>query len=428
MTASILSFWRENCPVHTMENGLFRLKRIPPRCASDWRTILALIGIACLASGQGAAKELRLIVTPVGPDQVIFDPKTDACDGHDVPDAPMRAYRDDVGNVVAFGLHFENRRLIGPTLNTLKINCRVVFRGTGNSDPKAFDDRSWITATWTPDGRTVHALAHHEFQANTHKGRCIHAEYMKCWWNSILALKSSDSGASFVKSAPSVMAASPEPSEVGQGRHRGFFNPSNIIEHRQRHFTLIGTTGWSGQQAGVCLFETRNISDPASWRAYSGTGLGWRFPDPYTLKGAQPTGLVSCKPIAPFPAPVGSITRHRASGAFVALYQAAAGAPDGWGGTYPRSGFYSATSLDLIHWSAPSLVLETRTLYDNACGAETLRSYPVLLDPAAETRNFEDTGDEAMLFFSAMRIQGCNHTGDRKLIARKLRISAIYTE
>lgn len=407
------------------------MKRIRPLYASDWRAILAAFGFACLASIQAGAQEQRLIVTPVGPERVIFDPKTDACDGHDVPDAPLRAYRDEAGDIVAFGLHYENRRLTGKTLDSLKIDCRVVFRGTGNPVPSAYDDRSWITATWTADGRNVNALAHHEFQANAHKGRCAFSDYMKCWWNSILALESRDSGASFVKSAPTVIAASPQPSETGQGRHRGFFNPSNIIEHRGAHYTLIGTTGWDGQPAGVCLFQNTVIANPATWRAYDGKGgldgkgFSARFPDPY--ERARPASQ-SCKPIAPFPAPVGSITRHRASGAFVALFQAQAGSPDGFGGTYAVSGFYSATSRDLIRWSAPSLVLETRTLYDNACGAGVLRSYPVLLDPAASTRNFEDTGDEAMLYFSQMRIDGCQHTGDRKLIARKLRISLIRAE
>jgi hypothetical protein len=377
---------------------------------------LALAALCAIPAQAGA--ETAFVATPVGAPITVFDPKRDACDGHDVPDAPLRAYRGADDTIHAFGLHYENRRLSGGSLLKLRIECPVVFRATGNADPARHDDRAWIAATWTRDGKVIHALAHHEFQANTHKGRCAYPEYMKCWWNSILGLKSEDGGRRFTRTAPQVVAATPFPSEVGQGRHRGFFNPSNILERNGAFYTLIGTTGWNQQDHGVCLFRS---DDLAGWRAYDGKGFAARFPDPYA--GKPPPGQI-CKPIAPFPAPVGAVVKHRPSGKYLAIFQAEAGSPDKMGGAFPRSGFYLASSTDLIRWSAPSLVLATPTLYDNACGHAALRSYPVLIDERAETRNFEDIGDEALLFFSEMRIEGCNHTSDRKLIAMKLRISA----
>lgn len=400
------------------------MKRRMPRFARLMRQFAVYGAFVCAVSGQGQA-ETRLAITPVSGPLVLFDPKRDGCDGNDVPDAPFRAYRDAAGGIVAFGLHYENRRLMGPRLDALKIDCKVAFRGTRNSNPKAYDDRSWITATWTEDGKTVHALAHHEFQAHAHRGRCSFPEYMKCWWNSVLNITSHDSGARFAKAAVPVMAASPQPSEVGQGRHRGFFNPSNILARGAHHYVLIGTTGWEGQPSGVCLFRSGNLADPAAWRAFDGVGFEARFPDPYSDK---PPKQRACVPVAPFPAPVGSITRHGGTGLFVAVYQAAAGMPDGRGGTYTQSGFYSATSVNLIDWSPPSLLMATKSLYDNACGESVLRSYPVLIDPVSPSRNFAETGDSALLLYSQMRIEGCSHTHDRKLIAQKLRISAYKVE
>jgi hypothetical protein len=74
------------------------------------------------------------------------------------------------------------------------------------------------------------------------------------------------------------------------------------------------------------------------------------------------------------------------------------------------------------------LVRETKTLYDSPCGADVLRSYPNLVDPAATTRNFEDIGDEALLTWSEMRVDGCNHTHDRLLRAQRVRISSFVAE
>lgn len=385
----------------------------------QWRLATAGLVCAVLAQGMARAAETAFVATPVGPPVVVFDPKRDACDGHDVADVPLRAWRGEDGLIHAFALHYENRRLSGKSLLALKIECPVVFRGNGDGDPRKFDDRIWIAATWTMDGKSVHALAHHEFQANTHKGRCRFDDYMKCWWNSILNIRSTDGGRSFRRAELQVMAATPFPQEVEQGRHRGFFNPSNIIARDGAAYTLIGTTGWSGQPGGVCLFRS---PDPAGgdWRGWNGTGFVARFPNPYA--GQAPAGQ-TCRTLSPFPAPVGSLVRHRPSGRYLAVYQASAGAPDGMGGVVAEPGFYLSASANLVDWSPPTLVLATKSYYDDACGAGTIRNYPVLIDERAEGRNFDNVGDEALLFFAETRVEGCQHTSDRKLIARKVRIS-----
>lgn len=405
------------------------LTRVRPRNASLAAGFAWLSLLCCLAAAQAQQQAPNaLVLTPVGPREMLFDPKKQGCDGNDIPDAPLRAYRDADGGISAFGLHYENRRLFGPDLRKLTLDCDVVFRGRGAPDPKRYDDKSWIAATWTRDGRIVHALAHHEFQANHHIGRCSFPDYMQCWWNSVLALRSGDGGKSFRKASPQVAIASADPSEIGQGRHRGFFNPSNIIEKDGAHFVLVGTTGWDGrdgapnQPSGVCLFRSVALDDPAGWRGWDGGAFTAAFPDPYAAKARN---RATCAVMPPLPAPIGSLTRHRGSGLYVAVYQASQGLPDTEGGRYSRSGFYASTSRDLIRWSAPQLILETKSLYDSPCGADVLRSYPSAIDPAAITRNFEDIGDEALLTYSEMRVNGCNHTHDRVLVARKVRISAL---
>lgn len=384
------------------------------------RLALALALLVVAAWPARAATEPPLSsLTPVGPASVVFKASRDACDGADVPDAPARAFRDAGGAVALYGMHYRNRALRGADLDHLKIDCAVVLESGEKSDPAAYDDRSWITATWTEDGRAVSALVHHEYQANAHPGRCRSKAYMACWYNTITAASSADGGHRFARtSPPGVVAGAPFRQEVGQGRHRGFFNPSNIFADGRWRYFLASTTGWDrpggDQDAGVCLFRSDDPADPARWRAWTGTGFSAAFPDPYrtTLKQME-----SCRPVGPFPGPVGAVVRHRGTGAFIAVFMAKAG------GAFARSGFYWTSSRDLLAWDVPRLLMEGATLYDDPCAAEgPLIAYPALLDPTAEGRNFDDVGDGAVLTYATLALEGCTVTSDRDLMRRPVAI------
>ena len=384
-------------------------------------TFALALALTLAAPGRAAAAAEPPLsaLTLVGPPRTIFRAASDACDGADVPDASARAFRDASGAVALFGMHYRNRALRGPDLDHLKLDCRVVLDSGEKADPALYDDRSWITATWTEDGRSVAALVHHEYQADAHSGRCRTAVYMECWFNSITAAASVDGGASFARGTPpAVVAAAPFRQEVGQGRHRGFFNPSNIVADGDWRYVLASTTGWdrpgSDQDAGVCLFRTRTPADPASWRAWTGTGFTAAFPDPYRGPARRAD---TCRPVGPFPGPVGAVVRHRASGAWIAVFMAKAG--DG----FAESGFHWTTSRDLLTWDTPRLLLPGATLYDDPCGAKAgLIAYPSLLDPSAQGRNFDDTGDTALLTYATLRTQGCTITSDRDLVRRPVAI------
>ena len=274
----------------------------------------ALLGLTVAA--QAAPEPPLSSLTLVGPPTTVFKAGRDACDGADVPDASARAFRDASGAVALYGMHYRNRALRGPDLDHLKLDCHVVLDSGERSDPALYDDRSWITATWTEDGRAVAALLHHEYQADTHPGRCTAKAYAACWYNTITAAASADGGRSFVRtSPPTVVAGAPFRQEVGQGRHRGFFNPSNIFADGRWRYVFASTTGWDrpgDQEAGVCLFRTDDPADPSRWRAWTGTGFTAAFPDPYRpRKGRADT----CKPVAPFPTPVGAVAECAGIGA-----------------------------------------------------------------------------------------------------------------
>lgn len=382
------------------------------------RLRLALLALLVPAGATAAPEPPLSSLTLVGPPSVVFKAGRDACDGADVPDSPARAFRDGSGAVALFGLHYRNRAFRGPDLDHLRLDCRVVLDSGEKADPALYDDRSWITATWTEDGRSVAALVHHEYQANEHPGRCTAKDYAACWYNTITAAASADGGVSFARDTPPrVVAGAPFRQEVGQGRHRGFFNPSNIFADGRWRYVFASTTGWDrpgAQEAGVCLFRSDRPADPSRWRAWTGTGFTAAFPDPY--RTATPRGD-ACKPVAPFPTPVGAVVRHRASGAFIAVFMAKAGAG------FPQSGFYWTSSRDLLAWDVPRLLIAGATLYDDPCAAPGgLIAYPALLDPQATGRNFDDAGDSAILTYATLRTEGCAITSDRDLVRRPVAI------
>ena len=73
-----------------------------------------VLALAAVVGGQAVAAEPPLAApTLVGPPEIVFASTKDACDGHDVPDAPVRAFRDANGAVVLFGMHYQNRALRG---------------------------------------------------------------------------------------------------------------------------------------------------------------------------------------------------------------------------------------------------------------------------------------------------------------------------
>ena len=372
-----------------------------------------------LPTGPAVAQAVpQLRVTLTSPPDVVFAAPRDGCDPDDVPDAPVRAYRDAAGGIVMFGLHYDNRALKGPSFGSLRIYCHVVYPSHGDPDPARYDDRSWIAATWTADGRAVSALVHHEYQANAHPGRCRFPDYMQCWFNTVLEAGSTDGGNDFTRPAV-VVASAPFRQDQDQGRHRGFFNPSNIVSSGRLSYFMASTTGWSdGDQAGgVCLFRSDRPQDPGSWRAWDGHAYTIRYADPYR---ASPHPA-PCAVISPFPAPVGSIVRVEPDGLWLAAFQAKADA-----GAFPVSGFYTATSRDLLHWSDPRLLVPGPTLYDDACTAHgPLISYPVLLDPSSASRNFDRSGTMADLYYDVLVTEGCTITGRRSLVRRGVTISAM---
>ena len=90
---------------------------------------------------------------------------------------------------------FDWTAMRGRSLNDVRQDCRVIYEGHKRDDPAAFDDRAWIAAPYTLDGRTIYALIHNEFQGHFRPDLCPSRNYSACWSNAITWARSPDATA-----------------------------------------------------------------------------------------------------------------------------------------------------------------------------------------------------------------------------------------
>lgn len=368
--------------------------------------LLACICLFFFISGPPSHGPQSLSIKAAGGMDLLYDWERQRCEEWDIPDAPLRAFRNKEGHVVAFASDSANRPFVGSSFENLTHRCDTTLGSKKLSDPAQFSDSVFVTSFWTEDGTTVHALVHAEYHAERYKDRCIYKISMKCWYNAILYAKSEDGGLSFSTSEPpQIVAALPIRQDVEQGRHRGFFNPSNIIKWRDNWYMYAHTTGVGTQRSGVCLFRTSTIDDPASWRMFDGEWFEGKTIDPYRQKAED---YRPCKPIRGMP-PVASIVRHKRSGLFIAVFQnPTKERPDGE--------ISYSVSEDLVNWSPFKPLYVGPGMGSKNC-ADTYRfDYPSLMDPDAAGANFDEAGDKAELFMTRFRVENCQMGPRRDLV------------
>jgi hypothetical protein len=390
------------------------------------RTTSLLLGFLILSAlvRPAAAEPPELSLARSGRAEVVYSWRAMRCEDSDVPDTPARAWRDAAGQVHLLASHATNRAMIGPDLDHLKQDCRVVFKGSGDAAPEHYDDRSWITSPYTIDGTTVFALVHNEYHGNLRPERCPSRNYMRCWSNAVTMAVSHDGGLLFRHEAPpsQLVAGLPYRYAGDVGHRTGYFNPSNIVGKDGFYYVLLFAEAQGAQRRGACLMRTNDLADRRSWRAWDGTAFSIRFSDPYAEDMRDPAQHV-CAPIAEgkLTSLVSSVTLHRSSGLYIALMATARPAHDR---EAPVTGIFAATSADLIHWSDPALLWQAPVLFKYECGADDIAFYPSLLDPASPTRNFEDTGDRSYIYLTQIHPDGCRIGWNRDLVRVPVTIGA----
>ena len=380
--------------------------------------VLALVPLLAQGSARAAAPPPQVRV--VGKPQVVFDWSGSACEEMNYPDLPARAFRDYQGQTQLLISHFDNFRLLGPSLDRLAVDCEPVMRSERSSRPGDFADRQWIGSLFTRDGRTVWALVHDEYQGNRHRGRCPSGRYMRCWYNAVTLARSDDGGRTYTQARPprQLVAAAPYRYHPDRGP-RGVFTPSNVVDGAGGYKYALVRMRDPGGRRGTCLIRTRRVQRPGSWRAWDGSGFDGRFSDPYAGPQRRRT---PCAPLAKgrIAEMAESLTYSEALGRFLLVGLA----PPGRGSLGPkRRGIYFATSTDLVHWSERRLITRAVTKQSYRCGGPSPLAYPSVIDPSSGSRTFATSGSQPYLYYTQFRYRHCRMTPDRDLVRVRLRVT-----
>jgi hypothetical protein len=355
-----------------------------------------------------------------GPEVKVFDWSVHRCDEYDIPDQPARAFRSASGQVTLIATHSTARRKTGNTLGSVVHQCATSFGSSADPDPSTWNNGEWLATTYTADGTTVYALVHNEYQGWRYgPGYCIRSgelweDKQKCWYNSITLASSTNGGATFSHSAPPThyVGGLPYRYAVGVGPS-GFFGPSNIVRGRDGyHYVMLHVEGHGVQPSGSCLWRSRDLADPGSWRAWGGTGFTVRFLDPYRNDISDPAQHV-CAPVGPEAMQTGSESLTWSTYFKKWLLVRATGGPGG-------TGFYVFYSDDLVNWWGGTQLMAAELPWAHTCGEPDYVLYPSLLDPDSQSRNFETTGQRPYLFFTHFNVAynsgGCWMSVDRDLL------------
>jgi hypothetical protein len=379
-----------------------------------WRllAVSAILAALIIVSAVWKGEEVKI----AGKEEIVFDWSQDACEPADIPDVPARAFRDAKGRVQLIASHYVNRRMSGPDLDHLTHDCGVIMSSHYDPDPAMFADREWIHSTYTPDGTTIFALVHDEYQGHIHPGRCPSGGYFSCWYNAVTLAVSTDGGKSFHHTPPPTHLVASIPYRYAPGSGPvGLFQPSNIVRNANddHYYALLRAQQYQDQQRGTCVMRTTDLDDPKSWRAWDGAGFNVRFIDPYSEHNERPQDHV-CQPVSynQIQLMVESLTFNTYLDSF--LLVGTATERDREGNT--TSGIYYSTSDDLIRWTPRNLISKEESPQTYRCGDPNPVAYPSVLDPDSPSRNFETTGKRAYLYFTRYNYESCEETLDRDLV------------
>ena len=350
-----------------------------------------------------------LVVT--GPEEVVFDWTTDACEPMNIPDLATRAFKDSTGRVQLLLSHAIGHRMVGSDLDSLSVDCTALWTSAFDPDPGQYQDATWIAAPYTVDGKTIYAIAHNEYQGNTHKGQCPSADYAQCVDTSLTLYVSTDGGDSYAPSVtpPAHFVGSMPEAYLPDSGPFGLRSPSNIVVGPDGALYMFANALQFGtQKQAMCLLRTEDITDPNGWRWWDGAEFSGKFIDPEQVAGGTQCRAVALDEIGNQLTESLSYNTELESYVLLGLSADHIDGREVWG-------FYVSFSRDLLTWSHRRLVAEMPlpwTVEDPGNSLSVL--YPSLLDPQSTDRNFATTGSTAFVYYT--RNNGGHASLDRDLM------------
>ena len=352
------------------------------------------------------------VTVEIGPKEVVFDWSTDRCEDLDLPDQPARFIRAADGELVLFDgnapTYYVSR---GVGFDSLKRVCHPPALVSADlRTAESYENWEWL---WTiyREGATWHGLIHNEFHdavAPTCKPGDP-APGNPCWYNSITYAMSTDGARTFVKPSPPEHVVAPAPrvwippnTQLEEWYVDGYFNPSNIVRGPDDYYyTLFSLKRIDPATAidlrGTCAMRTKTLNDPASWRAWDGTGFDLPLTSPYVAGGEVP----ECASVGvPLGLNVPILTYNTYLERYITVDEHLSWEDGEW-----VCGFVLSTSVDLIHWSEVQLITPARIGCDtDDTTPGQLEPVPVggpsLVDHSDSTTNFERPGRTPYLYYT----------------------------
>ncbi len=354
----------------------------------------------------------QAVAQQVGPEVFVYDWSTQNCEDNDITDEPARAFKDDTGKIQLMNTHHVNYRWIANTTldSPYTHPCTKTMSSSNNCTASNFNMKEWLASPWTPDGKTIYALVHMEYQAGSCVSECPSS--YACWYNAITSAVSTNSGATFTQPTAPAQLVAAIPYQFSMDGPNGYFTPSNVVRSGDGYFYAMFRAEPKGlQQFGACLMRTRDVSDPASWRAWNGSAFAAQFVNPYIV--TTNPGAHVCAPVD-FTS-IGTITESLTYNTYFRKWMLLGNSVGDPAHGKPPGVYYSLSS-DLLDWTNATLLMEAEVRWSTDCVPPDPIKDPSILDPASTSRNFETVGQTAQLFYTWYHMSGCNGTLDRDLI------------
>jgi hypothetical protein len=335
-----------------------------------------------------------------GPPELVMSLKDVACGNSDLFDLPARAVRTPDGNVALSIPHLDNFLNYGATLATVRHSCSIALASPNNPRPENYDNWYWIAAMYR-QGDVVHALLHNEYHDPLAPECKNLGPNGACVYNSLSYAFSTDGAKTFrTPTPPSHVIAAPREKwdPTKPWKVVGYFVPSNIVQGPGDgyFYSLIWTVPDQYDATGYpCLMRTKSLSDPASWRAWDGSGFTVQMTGAY--RGDPATR--ACAPVSR--AQIGPMTQSLTYNTYLKQYMLVGEK----GGPAGQCGFAYSLSRDLIHWTDAKVFYPINFPYCIGMpgGKANTAQYPSLLDPDAPDVNFEFVGRTAYVYYVYFR-------------------------
>lgn len=372
---------------------------------------------ACAAVGKSA----EVVVS--GPEEIVVSGDDKKCPGRDetnqdtdVPDAPPRFLRVGNGSVLGFSSHYNNYLYEGTSPAKLKRrDCKTVFQSGFNSDPSRLSDREWLVSPILLDNGQIYSLVHNEYHGARYSESCRNRLpkgaplwYPICIYGSITGALSKDKGKTFERVQGDLQVVAAPPSKFRtDGRWYGVHDPSNIVRSPKDNYYYFtaNSPGFAEMEQGVCVFRTKDpLKEP--WLAWDGGSFSLRMDNPYKPNF---TGGESCKSV--FAHAISGITFNKKIGKFIGV------------GGEEKDGVYYSVSDDLIHWSAPVQLLDSKPMYVWKNSPNPPSFYYSLIDPASSSADYGISDSSLYLYMVQWRVSfGKMQSRSRDIVRVPLKI------